>query len=146
MLRRSAIAWEDIPLSMPYGLDLYLAYMAARTGRPCHYEPRRLAQLRYHPGTITSHAGQSEQKLVNARNARTYWSDFSRDEAMWRNRRYFKLKAGQNAAVVVSVLLRRHQWREALGELRRSWSAGLMRPSMLVSHLFYAIRLGRVKA
>ncbi len=146
VLRRSAIAWEEIPLSMPYGLDLYLAYMAARTGKACHYEPRRLAQLRYHPGTITSKGGQSEQKLVNARNARTYWSDFSRDGAMRRNRRYFKLKAGQNAAVVVSVLLRRRQWREAWAELRRAWAAGLMRPSMLFAHVFYAIRLGRVKA
>jgi glycosyltransferase involved in cell wall biosynthesis len=146
MLRRSSIPWDEIPLDMPYGLDLYLAYIAARTKKPCYYEPRRLAQLRYHAGTISSHAGRADQKLANALNARAYWSQFSHDRAMRRNRRYFELKAGQNAAVVVSVLLRRRQWREALAELRRSWTAGLMRPSMLLAHLVYAIRLGRVRA
>jgi glycosyltransferase involved in cell wall biosynthesis len=146
VLRRAAIAWDEIPLDMPYGLDLYLAYVAARTQKSCYYEPRRLAQLRYHAGSVTSASHHAEQKLANARTARAYWTKFARDGELGRNRRYFEMKAGQNAALIALVLVRRGQWREALGEVRRSWAAGLIRPSMLLSHLAYAIRLGRVRA
>lgn len=146
VLRRAGIDWEGVPLDMPYGLDLYLAYVAARTNKACYYQPRRLAQLRYHAGSVSSGSRRTEQKLANARNARSYWTKFARDGEIRRNRRYFEMKAAQNAAVIVVVLLRCGRWREALGEVRRSWAAGLMRPSMLLSHLIYAIRLGRVRA
>ena len=146
MLRRDVIAWGEIPLELPYGLDLYLAYVAARTQRACYYEPRRLAKLRYHVGSVSSASRRAEQKLVNARTARTYWAKFAGDREVGRNRRYFEMKAGENAALVALVLLRCGKWREALGEARRSWAAGLMRPSILLSHLVYAIRLGRVRA
>ena len=146
MLRRTAIAWEAVPLDMPYGLDLYLAYVAARTKKACYYQPRRLAQLRYHAGSLTASTGRAKQKLANARVARAYWAKFSRDGEAGPNRRYFEMKAGQNSVVIVLVLLRCGHWREALDEVRRSWATGMMRPSMLFSHLVYAMRLGRVRA
>jgi glycosyltransferase involved in cell wall biosynthesis len=146
VLRRDVIAWDEIPLDMPYGLDLYLAYVAARTQKACYYEPRRLAQLRYHAGSVTSASRRTEQKLANARTARAYWAKFARDGEIGRNRRYFEMKAGQNAALIALVLFQCGKFREALGEVRRSWAAGLIRPSMLLSHLVYAIRLRRVRA
>lgn len=146
ILRRAEMNWDAVPLDMPYGLDLTLAYGAARTRKACYYQPRRLAQLRYHAGSVTSSFGGVEKKLANARTARTYWAKFARDGEMPRSRRYCEMKAAQNAVVIALVLLRCGQWREALDEIGRSWADGLLRPSTLFSHLIYAIRLGRARA
>ena len=146
VLRRDAIDWRAVPPDMPLGLDLYLAYLAARTGKACHYLPTRLAQMRYHPGSLTSGLKRSQRRLANARNALLCWRAFFQDGALRRNRRYFELKAGLNALVIVTALLRCGDWRGSFRELRRFWAEGLIRPRILLYHLAYAKKLGRMRA
>jgi GT2 family glycosyltransferase len=54
VFRRSAIDWQDFPAEVGTYYDLWLAYLAARTGAGGWYEPRRLTRYRIH--------GQSETK------------------------------------------------------------------------------------
>ena len=54
LFRRSAIDWQDFPAEVGTYYDLWLAYLAARTGAGGWYEPRRLTRYRIH--------GQSETK------------------------------------------------------------------------------------
>jgi hypothetical protein len=146
VLRREAIDWEAVPLEARFGVDLYLAYLAARTGRACYYVPRRLAHYRYHPQALGSSISRPDQRLANARDSMVYWHCFRQDRALAQNRRYFEMKLGLNALVVVASLWRCGQGRQAFDQLRRYWSDGLIRPRIFLDHLVYALRLHRVSA
>lgn len=145
VLRRSAVDWAAIPRELDFSVDVYLAYLAARTGRGCHYVPRRLAHYRYHPGSLANSLKRAEQRLANAQDAIFYWDRFLRDDALG-NKGYFEMKRGFNAFIVVMTLLRSGRWRRALAELWRWRSEGVLRPRILVYHLFYALRLHRASA
>lgn len=143
VMRRDAIDWRSLPAEMLYGGDLYLAYLAARTGMGCYYTPRRLAQYRYHAGSLGSGLKQTERRIANARDSLFYWDVLVRDGALRRNRRYFEMKRGSNALVIVASLFRRGERREALRQLRQFWSDGLIHPRIFLDHLLYAVRLHR---
>ena len=143
VLRRSAIDWTLIPRDLDFSVDVYLGYLASRTGRGCYYVARRLAQYRYHPASLGSSLKRAEQRLANARDAMFYWDRFLRDAALG-NKRYFEMKRGFNAFVIMLALLRSGKRRQALAELRRAWGEGLLRPRILLYHLVYALRLHRV--
>lgn len=146
VLRRDAVAWEDLPLGLTMGLDIYLAYLAARTGKACCYSPRRLAQYRYHAGSASSSLEDIETRIGNARDAIFYWNRFLLDAALPRNKRYFEMKRGLNALVIVVQLLRRGERHAALRELRRFLREGLIRPRIFFYHLLYSLRLHRATA
>jgi glycosyltransferase involved in cell wall biosynthesis len=146
VLRRAAIDWPSIPRELDFSLDLYLAYLAVRTGLGCYYLPLRLAHYRYHPTSLANSLKRADQRLVNARDAIFYWNRFLEDCTIPRHKRYFEMKRGYNALVVVTALLRSGRWRQALGELWRYRSQGLIRPRILFSHLVYALRLHRAAA
>lgn len=145
LLRRSAIDWPSIPRDLDFSVDVYLGYLAARTGLGCYYVPRRLSYYRYHAGSLGSSLKRTEQRLANARDATLYWDRFLQDAALG-NKSYFEMKRGFNAAVVALTLLQSSGVRPALEELRRSWKAGLLRPRILLYHLLYALRLHRANA
>lgn len=145
VLRRSAIDWHSIPRDLDFSVDVYLAYLAARTGLGCYYVPRRLSQYRYHSGSLANSLKRADQRLANARDAMIYWDLFLHDESLG-NKPYFEMKRGFNAFVIVLALLRSGRRRQAWDELRRSWSAGLLRPRILIYHLAYALRLHRANA
>jgi glycosyltransferase involved in cell wall biosynthesis len=146
VLRRDAIDWHDVPLDARFGIDLYIAYLAARTGRACYYVPRRLAHYRYHPEALGSSVRRPDQRLANARDSMVYWHCFRQDRALAQNRRYFEMKLGLNALVVVASLWRCGRSRQAVDQLRRYWRDGLIRPRIFLDHLVYALRLRRVSA
>jgi glycosyltransferase involved in cell wall biosynthesis len=145
VLRRSAIDWASVPRDLDFSVDVYLAYLAARTGSGCYYVPRRLSQYRYHAGSLASSLRRAEQRLQNARDAIVYWDRFLRDDAIG-NKRYFEMKRGFNAFVVMLALLRSGRRRQALEELWQFWGAGLLPPRILLYHLLYALRLHRASA
>lgn len=145
VLRRSAIDWQAIPHDLDFSVDVYLAYLAARTGLGCYYAPQRLSQYRYHPGSLGNSLKRAEQRLANARDAMFYWDRFLRDDAL-SNKQYFEMKRGFNAFIIMMALIRSGRRRQALEELRRSWSEGLLRPRILLYHLIYALRLHRANA
>ncbi len=146
VLRRSALDWHSIPLDMPFNLDLFLAYLYSRTGQACYYVPQRLAQIRYHSGSVSSVARRGEPRIAIARNALAQWRRFAGDERLTRQQSYFELKAGLNALAIVVGLLRSQGRQAALREFRRFWMDGLMRPRILLYHLYYAVSLRRLRA
>jgi len=145
VLRRSAIDWASIPRDLDFSVDVYLAYLAARTGCGCYYVPQRLSQYRYHSGSQASSLKQVEQRLTNARDAMFYWDRFLRDDAIG-NKPYFEMKRGFNAFAIIVMLLQSGRRRQALAELRRWWRDGVLRPRILLYHLRYALRLHRSHA
>jgi glycosyltransferase involved in cell wall biosynthesis len=145
VLRRSAIDWQSIPRDLDFSVDVYLAYLAARTGLGCYYVPRRLSQYRYHAGSLANSLKRADRRLANARDAMVYWERFLRDDAIG-NKPYFEMKRGFNAFIIVLALLRSGRRRQAWSELRRCWSEGLLRPRILLYHLAYALRLHRANA
>lgn len=146
VLRRVDIEWDAVPLDARFGIDLYLAYLAARTGKACYYVRRRLAHYRYHTQTLGSSIGRPDQRLANARDAMRYWRCFRQDGALARNRRYFEMKLGLNALVVVTSLWRCGKHGQARDQLWRYLSEGLIRPRIFFDHLVYALRLRRARA
>ena len=146
VLRRADIDWSAIPRELDFSVDVYLAYLAARTGRGCYYVPRRLSQYRYHPTSLGNSLKRADQRLANARDAMFYWDRFLRDRMLSRNKAYFEMKRGFNALVMVLALLRGGRRRQALEQLWRAWTAGLIPPRILLYHLVYALRLHRASA
>jgi glycosyltransferase involved in cell wall biosynthesis len=146
VLRRAAIDWNDLPTEIYMGFDLYVAYLAARTGKGCHYCPRRLVQYRYHESSASSTLADSAVRIGNARDAMVYWSRFLRDGNLRRLRPYLEMKRGLNALVIVVTLLRRGERREALRELWRFLRQGFIPPRIFLYHLLYVLRLHRVTA
>ena len=146
VLRRADIDWSAIPRELDFSVDVYLAYLAARTGRGCYYVPRRLSQYRYHPTSLGNSLKRADQRLANARDAMFYWDRFLRDRMLSRNKAYFEMKRGFNALVMVLALLRDGRRRQALEQLWRAWTAGLIPPRILLYHLVYALRLHRASA
>ena len=145
VLRRFAIDWASIPRDLDFSVDVYLCYLAARTGLGCYYIPQRLSHYRYHAGSQASSLKRREQRLTNARDAMFYWDRFLRDDAIG-NKHYFEMKRGFNAFVIIMMLLQSGRRRQALTELWRWWSEGVLRPRIVVYHLVYALRLHRSHA
>jgi GT2 family glycosyltransferase len=146
LLRRDDIDWSAIPLDMSYGLDMYVVYLAARTGKGCYYVPQRLAQYRYHPGSTASGLRQAQRRIANARDSLRYWTALRQDDALRRYWRYFEMRREFNALVIVAALLCCGESGTAWRQLRRFWSEGLVRPHILLQYPVYALRLRRATA
>ena len=54
VIRRSAIDWRDFPVEVGAAWDLWLGYLACRTGKACYYLPERLTRYRAHSGSVTA--------------------------------------------------------------------------------------------
>ena len=54
VFRKSAVDWSDFPAEVGTHYDLWLAYLAARTGGAGWYDPRRLTRYRIHDRSETS--------------------------------------------------------------------------------------------
>lgn len=146
VLRRELLQVADFPLDLALGLDVYLCYLAARTGKSCYYCPERLSRYRYHRGSVTSALEGVDARLCNANSAFFYWDRCVGDGALFRYRRYFEMKRGFNALIIVACLLARGERRKAFDELRRFLGNGTIRPRLLLYHVFYAARVHRLKA
>lgn len=53
VIRRAAIDWRDFPVEVGAAWDLWLGYLACRTGKGCYYHPERLTRYRVHGGSVT---------------------------------------------------------------------------------------------
>jgi glycosyltransferase involved in cell wall biosynthesis len=58
VIRRSAIDWYDFPAEIGTGYDMWVAYLASRTGGGAHYCPRRLMRYRWHAGAESASRDQ----------------------------------------------------------------------------------------
>ena len=146
MLRRDAFDFATVPPEIGITIDLYVAYLAARTGRGCYYVPQRLAGYRQHTNSQTSRFESVAWRITEARGAVFYWDRFLHDPAVLRGRRYFDMKRGFNALIVVLGTLRQGKLRPALQYLRQFFGRGYIRPSIFIYYLVYAMRLRRLTA
>jgi glycosyltransferase involved in cell wall biosynthesis len=143
LLRRDATDWSDLPAEVSLGTDLYLAYLAARTGGACYYEPRRLMHYRYHRATLSRDvATDLESRIGNARAALYYWNRFLRDSGIRESKAYFEMKRGFNALLIVVCLVRRGHPGAALAELGTFLRDGLLHPRILL--IAWRLRRARV--
>ena len=85
------------------------------------------------------------RRIANARYANVFWAQMAQDGRL-RRRRYFEMKRGFNALLIVTTLLRRRDWNAAARELGTALKAGLIRPRMFLDYCVYALRLHRVSA
>jgi glycosyltransferase involved in cell wall biosynthesis len=92
LFRRSAIDWQDFPLETGPAYDLWLTYLAARSGGTGLYVPRRLARFRVHRESATELERES-----TARAAIFIYSRWHADPALakWRRRFSARLKSAQ---------------------------------------------------
>jgi glycosyltransferase involved in cell wall biosynthesis len=147
VLRRTDIDWQSIPLELGYGpVDYYIAYLAARTAKGCYYVPQRLASYRYHAGALSSSRNRPSEKIATARYAMIYWRRLLRDSVLDHSSRYFQMKMGHNALVVVVNLMRCGDWQQGWQELRQHWAEGYISPRIFIDHVIYATRLHRLRA
>ena len=62
VIRHNAIDWRDFPVEVGTAWDLWLGYLACRSGKGCYYLPERLTRYRAHGGSVTA-AGSGEGSL-----------------------------------------------------------------------------------
>jgi glycosyltransferase involved in cell wall biosynthesis len=146
MLRRDAFDFSDVPPEIGVTIDLYVAYLAARTGLGCYYVPQRLAAFRVHAQSLTNRLENIAWRITEARAAIFYWDRFLRDPAILQGRRYFNMKRGFNALIIVLGMLRQGEWATAFAHLREFLGRGYIRPSIFAYYLIYALRLHRLSA
>lgn len=142
LLRRDAADWTELPPEVSLGGDLYLAYLAARTGRASYFVRRRLMHYRYHRNSLsTGVATDVESRIGNARAALYYWNRFLRDSGITESKSFFEMKRGFNALLIVLFQLRRGRVRAALAELGIFLRGGLVHPRIFL----HAWRLRRAR-
>jgi glycosyltransferase involved in cell wall biosynthesis len=146
LLRRDAFDFSAVPSEIGVTIDLYVSYLAARTGRGCYYVPQRLAAFRVHAHSLTTRFENVAWRIAEARAAIFYWDRFLRDPAIPRGRGYFNMKRGFNALIIVLGMLRQGDWANALTQLRDFLGRGYIRPSIFAYYLVYALRLHRLSA
>jgi glycosyltransferase involved in cell wall biosynthesis len=144
LFRRDVLDYSEVPAKAGAALDLYLFYLAARTGRGCYYTPRRLAEYRYQPASLTGRIGTLDGRRKAADHAVFYWGKFLDDPALQRHRRYFEMKRGYNALLVVTDLLRRGRAGEARRRLAHFVRTRVITPRIFFYHLVYAVRERRL--
>jgi glycosyltransferase involved in cell wall biosynthesis len=147
VLRRSDIDLKGVPGEIGSGpLDHYLAYLATRTAKGCFYTPRRLAQYRYHSGSLNMRHRTPREHIDNSLAAMCFWRALLNDRALKRSWHYFQMKIAYNALRVIVSLARCGDWRGAWQQLRRFWHEGALVPRIVLYHLHYALRLHRLRA
>jgi glycosyltransferase involved in cell wall biosynthesis len=137
LIRRDALDVAVIEAS-PW-VDIHIAYLLARSGRPCFYVPRKLAQVRWHAATYTheiANSGLHETALE-------FWDRFYRDRIL-RFRSYYRLRRALKAAHIVLDQLRSGEPGKAVSSVARYAQQGIITPDLLLYYPFYAAKLRRL--
>jgi glycosyltransferase involved in cell wall biosynthesis len=95
LFRKSAIDWADFPPEVGTYYDIWLAYLASRSGAGAYYEPRRLTRYRVHAQSETLSWGSPSGRVKALRQSefvgRRYVADPGlRDLRAELQRRYVK--------------------------------------------------------
>ncbi|GAB1540165.1 hypothetical protein NUACC21_28340 [Scytonema sp. NUACC21] len=115
VIRKDAIEWDDFSPQMGSYWDLYLTYLACRTGKGAYYSPERLAQYRVHTASETFVNGaMSIQSKIRAGKAGIYcYRKFMEDEQLQEFKGYFQEKWLQAHTTLAIGLLKAEQAQEA---------------------------------
>ncbi len=115
VIRKDAIDWDDFPPQMGSYWDLYLTYLACRTGRGAYYSPEKLSMYRVHTQSETFVNGTlSVQSKIRAGKAGIYcYRQFMEDERLQEFKAYFQEKWLQAHTTLAIGLLKAEQAQEA---------------------------------
>jgi glycosyltransferase involved in cell wall biosynthesis len=123
LLRRSVIDWDDFPSEVGPAYDLWLAYLACRTGLGAHYEPRRLTRYRAHQQAQTQAA-----RVAHGQGIAYCYERFLEDPRLASLRHELALRHTEALASHSAALIRREPGararRAALAALRANPSPG----------------------
>jgi GT2 family glycosyltransferase len=108
LIRREAVDWSDFPDEVGDLVDVWLAYLVARTGRPIWFEKQRLASYRLHPASSTN-----ANRLNNSRAATFLRRRLADDPLLAEHRTIFLRQYGIACVTHGISLLRDGRPREA---------------------------------
>jgi len=140
VFRREALDWQLMPKDLPYMSDVYVSYLAARTGKRCYYHSANLAQRREMVESASVEATASVQnKETIARAAMACWDTLFRDSAVADGRHYFAMKRADNAIRILLCGLWLRRWGVVLREFALFLQRGVIGPRALLYHLRYGL-------
>jgi hypothetical protein len=140
VFRRDAVDWTAIAARAGIAVDLYLAYLAARTGGAAWYCNKRLVRYRQHIGSTTASFAALKPRLVCAKNSIFCWERFASDEFLRSSAPYFRIKRVHN--------LFRYglcRWLQGTPNLKLFAVFRLLSPELLVWQLKYTMQLRRIR-
>jgi glycosyltransferase involved in cell wall biosynthesis len=111
VIRRSAIDWHEFPEEVGTGYDMWIAYLASRSGAGAHYCPRRLLRYRWHAGAASASRNQRWRLYC--------YSRFVADEHLRPIRGDLQRVAAVSSTSLGISLLREGRQREARAPLLR---------------------------
>ena len=149
LFRKSAIDWTDFPEGVGTFYDLWITYLAARTGAKAYYEPRRLTRYRVHNQSETRSWGSSQGRLKALRQSELVLQRYLEDPALREFRSLVERQYARTVGALVFALLENDKGDEVATVLSRA-EAMVTRPDlramMMVGRLPDVIRrpMGRM--
>lgn len=140
VFRRDAVDWNAIPAQAGIAVDLYLAYLAARTGGAAWYCNKRLARYRVHNGSTTASFVALKPRLECAQNSIFCWERFASDEFLKSSAPYFRIKRLHN--------LFRYglcRWLQGTPNLKLLAVFRLLSPALCAWQFKYMVQLRRIR-
>jgi glycosyltransferase involved in cell wall biosynthesis len=115
VIRKDAIEWNDFVPEMGPFWDLYLTYLACRTGGGAYYSPERLTRYRVHMESVSMTSGsKNAQDKIRASKAGIFCNrQFMEDERLQDFKNYFREKWLHAHTTLAIGLLRAEQITEA---------------------------------
>jgi glycosyltransferase involved in cell wall biosynthesis len=140
VFRREAIDWNAVPAEAGVVVDLYLAYLAARTGGAAWYCRERLVSSRDHERSTSAGFAALEARLGAARDSIFCWRAFAEDRNLRSISPYFRIKLVQNLFKDGM-----YRWRQGNPNARLLAIFRLLSPGLCAWNLKYMIRLRRIR-
>jgi glycosyltransferase involved in cell wall biosynthesis len=113
LFRKSAIDWNDFPAQVGTYYDVWLAYLAARTGAGAYYEPRRLTRYRVHGQSETGAWAGGPGQLRALRQAEFVERRYLADPALASLRQGLRKRYGKTVLALALALLEAGEPNEA---------------------------------
>lgn len=140
VIRKDAIDWAAVPLTLPSFSDIYIAYLLAVTGKACYFTPKRMMKYRHHAGTMTS-SDHSARRAAD-RWTLEFWATFMRD-ARLKERAYYKMMCARKVAHIMIGRLRKGNVDGLWGDLAKFTGMGIIDPRVPFYHLMYQYQFRR---
>jgi glycosyltransferase involved in cell wall biosynthesis len=138
LFRRELIDWDDFPAEVGTYYDVWLNYLAARTGRPGYYCPERLTRYRVHGGSETRSWTQLSGRLRALRQSEFLFRRYLADPALGSIAAYSASKYRHSVVSLTLALFEAGEPEEAKRLLAR---AGTVAPSPIYAVLAAGARL-----
>lgn len=140
VFRRDAIDWNAIPAEAGVVVDLYLAYLAARSGGAAWYCRQRLVSSRDHERSTSASFAVLDARVAVARDAIFCWTTFAEDRNLRSISPYFRIKLVHNLFKYGMC-----RWMKGDPSPRLLSIFRLLSPGLCAWNLKYMIQLRRIR-